>query len=144
VTENAVAARIEFLRALPLFADHRADELEAVALLVTEADVPPGYVLMREREVGREAYMLVDGRAAVKVAGKRLALLGPGSILGGESLLDGLRVATIVAETPLRLYVIERRSFLRALLRTTQRGHPAAKLDIPPEVGRTGMEDDWG
>jgi CRP-like cAMP-binding protein len=69
-------------------------------------------VLARAGEPGQEFFMIVDGTARVDVNPKKQIRLGPGAFFGEMSLLDGgPRSATVVAETPVRLLVINRRNF---------------------------------
>jgi CRP/FNR family transcriptional regulator, cyclic AMP receptor protein len=77
-----------------------------------EVDVPAGKVLTEEGRQGHEFYLILDGQAAVRRNGKKVATLGPGQYFGELSLLDkGPRSATVVADTDMRLLVLGQREF---------------------------------
>lgn len=95
-----------------LFSGCDKKELGAIASLATEVEVGGGTVLAREGEIGREFYVILDGKARVTIGDKEVATLGPGEFFGEMSLLDqGPRVATVVAETPMELVVLDPREF---------------------------------
>jgi CRP/FNR family transcriptional regulator, cyclic AMP receptor protein len=106
-------AKMDLLRGLSLFSACSDRELSRIASLADEIDAPQGKVLIREGEPGREFFVVVDGRARATVGERtRVAPLGPGSSFGEISLLDqGLRSATVTAETDMRLLVLDSRSF---------------------------------
>ena len=61
---------------------------------------------------GREAFVIIDGTAAVLINGKKVATVGPGRCVGELALLDnGPRTATVVAETDVTALVIGVREF---------------------------------
>jgi CRP/FNR family transcriptional regulator, cyclic AMP receptor protein len=69
-------------------------------------------VIVRQGDLGRECFVIRDGKAKVAIRGKRSAVLGPGSFFGEMSLLDqGPRSATVTAETDMRLLVLGSREF---------------------------------
>jgi CRP-like cAMP-binding protein len=78
--------------------------------------VAAGRVLCDEGSMGHEFYLILDGNAAVRKAGRKVATLGPGQYFGEMALLDkGPRSATVVAETPMTLLVIGQREFAAVL-----------------------------
>ncbi len=67
---------------------------------------------MREGEPGQECYVIAEGTAGVSIEGRPVASLGVGEMFGEMSLLDmGPRVATVTAESPVRLCVLNPREF---------------------------------
>ena len=57
--------------------------------------------------------MLLEGSVTVKRNGKKIATLGPGSIVGELSLLDhGPRTATVTCETDCLFLLLSQRTFL--------------------------------
>ena len=106
-------AKVELLRGVSLFSACSNRELDRIASLADEIDVPKGRVLIREGEPGREFFVVVDGRARATVGDRtRVGKLGPGSSFGEMSLLDqGLRSATVTAQTDMHLLVIGSRQF---------------------------------
>jgi CRP-like cAMP-binding protein len=93
----------------------------AIASVLTE---PAGAVLTRTGDPGNEFFLLVDGTARVEVSPEKQGRVGPGDFFGEMSLLDGEpRSATVVAETPIRVLVIERRHFTKLLSEIPQITH---------------------
>lgn len=81
-------------------------------MLADIIDVPEGQVLTREGEPGREFFVIAEGRAVVRRGLKTLAILSSGSFFGEISLLDhGPRTATVESKTPMKLFVLDSRSF---------------------------------
>jgi len=109
--------KLELLRQVPLFAGCSRRELEQVAAIADELELPAGQTLTREGAAGREFVVLVDGAASVTQAGKKIATLAGGEFAGEIALLTGRpRTATVTTTAPSRLLVITARGF-RALLR---------------------------
>jgi CRP-like cAMP-binding protein len=105
-------AKIEALRSVRLFSDLRQRDLEQVAQLADEVDVPEGHVLMREGEIGSQMFVIVSGEARVERGGRQIAVLGPGSHLGEMALVaEGPRVATATVTKPARMFVLAHREF---------------------------------
>jgi len=76
----------------------------------------PGQIILRENTPGDSAYILLSGSVEIskRIEGQRVVLgrLGPGSIFGEMSLIDGSpRSATVTALEHSRLSVIDRRRF---------------------------------
>src|SRR2546428_5442414 len=91
----AADGKIEALRSVSLFSDLRQRDLEQVAQLADEVDLPAGHVLMREGENGSQMFIIGSGEARVEHAGREIAVLGPGAVLGEMALgAEGPRVAT--------------------------------------------------
>jgi CRP-like cAMP-binding protein len=67
---------------------------------------------MKQGDVGRECFVLVEGKVKVERNGKRIASLGPGAYFGELSLLDkGPRTATVTADSPITVLVLGPREF---------------------------------
>lgn len=104
--------KLELLAGVPLFTQLGSRELRRVAQLADVLDRPAGHTLMRQGEVGREAMVMVTGRASVERDGQRLNEIGPGSVVGEMALLSGRpRVATVTLLTEAELLVLARREF---------------------------------
>jgi CRP-like cAMP-binding protein len=109
-----VDAKVQKLGSLPLFAGCSRRELQRLAALCDAADVPAGLMLCGEGRVGLEFFVLVEGQAHVHRGGELVASVGPGGFFGELALLDRAtprRHASVVAATPLTLYVFDARSF---------------------------------
>jgi len=71
---------------------------------------------VREGDIGDLFYLIVAGSATVNVGGKPGPSLGPGDCFGEIALLRDIpRVATVVADQPLRTLALEREAFLVAV-----------------------------
>jgi CRP/FNR family cyclic AMP-dependent transcriptional regulator len=102
----------EALRKVGLFQNLSKKQLDAVARQTRQAEHPAGTVLMRQGRLGKEFVLIIDGTARVERDGQAVNRVGPGSFFGEISLLDGKpRTATVVAETPCSLLVVERQAF---------------------------------
>jgi cAMP-dependent protein kinase regulator len=114
----------EELAEVPLFADCSHAELETISKLVDLVTAPKGSVLMREGAIGHEVFVIADGEAVVTMHGHRLAVLGPGEIVGEMAVIEAEpRVASVTARTEVRAYVMTSVAF-------------ASVLDRCPTVGR--------
>ena len=109
-------AYLDHLRNVPLFSSLNNKELQTIAKATDELTVPAGHVLTDQGQMGREAFILVDGSATVRRNGKKVATLGAGSVVGELSLLDhGPRTATVTTDTEATVLVIDQRHFLGVL-----------------------------
>ncbi len=109
----------EQLAALLLFDGCSADELAEVARSVDEVAVPAGYVLAFEGDWGHEVFIVAEGLARVTASGRTLAVAGPNCVIGELAVLNpGRRVATVVAETAMRLLVFDAAAFDALLARS--------------------------
>ncbi len=100
-------AKVDVLRGVPLFSACSKRQLEAVAGIADEIDLPEGKVLIREGERGREFFVLLEGDAEVTKGGQQIRMLGPGDFFGEIALLEkSLRTASVVATTPMRLVTL--------------------------------------
>lgn len=103
---------LESLAKQPVFARCTKKELEAVSKIGTSILVEPGYVLTREGRRGYEFFVITDGTATCTIEGEQVATLSAGDFFGEVALLDGgTRSATVVAETPMQVIVIDSREF---------------------------------
>ncbi len=113
--------RLLALKEIPLFKDLSLDQLEAVHQVTTEVEYLPGEVIVRERELGDQLYLLLEGRVRVlKDHGtpgeSTLRDLEAGSYFGEMAILGGgERTATIVTLERSHLLLLNGNS-LRELL----------------------------
>lgn len=108
--------KLEWLeRVLPL-EGLTEQELAALGSCTDRITRPAGSVLGRQDEVGREAFVIVDGGIEVLRDGRPIARLGSGEVVGELAVLGGWRrTADIVAETDVELIVFDVRSLERAM-----------------------------
>jgi CRP-like cAMP-binding protein len=105
-------AYLDHLAAVPLFAAFSRKDLQKIARASDEVTVPQGRELVKQGTPGRECFVVVDGKAAVRRNNRKVATLGPGDCFGEMALLDrGVRTATVTAETPLTVLVLGPREF---------------------------------
>lgn len=105
--------QLESLRNVALFSSCSNKELEKVARATDEVQMTAGTLIIDQGQMGREAFVIVSGDVAVKRNKRKVATLGPGTVVGEMSLLDkGPRTATVVCETDCTLLVIDQRRFV--------------------------------
>src|SRR5918994_5710976 len=109
-------AYVDHLRNVSLFAGCTRKELERIARSGDEITMTAGSLVVDQGQTGREAFVVLDGTVTVKRNGRKVASLGPGSIVGEMSLLDhGPRTATVTCQTDCSIFVISQRHFLAVL-----------------------------
>lgn len=108
--------KVELLKRAPLFAELSRRELTELAKVTEDVDFGPGKVLCKEGRVAEEFFVIMDGEVEVTRLGKKLATRRSGEFFGEIALvLDTPRTATVTAKTPIRFFLLTRRSFLRLL-----------------------------
>ena len=109
---RSTSSKVEMLRKVPLFSGLSQRQLEQIAKLADEVEVPAGKQLATTGDVGHELFIIVEGGASVRARGGRTKRLGYGDFFGEMSLVDGgPRSATVVATTPMKLLVLSHREF---------------------------------
>jgi CRP-like cAMP-binding protein len=104
--------KLEQLKRVPLFSRLAGRELERLAMLADEIDVPAGQLLTREGASGHEFFIVIDGAVEIERQGERVATLRAGDFLGEIALIDGRpRTATARAVGPTRLLVVGHAAF---------------------------------
>ena len=110
------SGKIALLEKVPLLAGLSRRQLQEIARLADEVDVPAGKRLASVGDVGSELFVIIEGRASARVNRGREVILGPGEFFGEMSLIDGgPRSATVDAATNMRLLVVARREFWELL-----------------------------
>ncbi len=97
-----MAETLEALRSAPAFAGLPEETLERLAGVATEAEFPPGHVLIEYGQPGTGLFVILEGRVEVHAPeGERE--LGPGKVVGELALAhDASRSARVSAVTPVR------------------------------------------
>jgi CRP-like cAMP-binding protein len=105
-----------YLGQVPMFQDCTEEELSAVAYLASPRALEGGTAVVREGEKGNEFFLLMMGTATVSRQGREVADLKPGDYFGELALFDPApRDATVTADVPLTVAVLERDRFRTAL-----------------------------
>ena len=130
-------AKIELLKRVPLFERCSKSDLQRIARLADEVNLPEGRELMREGERGQEFVILVEGKAEVLRKGRRVRELSGGDFLGEIALVaDVPRTATVRTLTPVDILLMTARDF-RTLMRDVPSLQPkvmyALAMRLPPE-----------
>jgi CRP-like cAMP-binding protein len=96
---------VEALKQVPLFSELGQRELELLARQLHERRFNKGSAVTTEGDTGAGFFVIVEGNAAVTVAGEDKGTLGPGDFFGEIALIDdGVRSASITAATDLLCY----------------------------------------
>jgi CRP-like cAMP-binding protein len=114
-------AKVELIKGVPLFSECSRRELEQIASIADEIDLPQARELTHEGGPGREFFVLIEGDASVRQGDQEVNRLGPGDFFGEIALVDDRpRTASVIAETPVRALVITGRSFRTLLERSPE------------------------
>ncbi len=82
-----LSARADRLGAMALFEGYRWSDLEAVAPLFTEIDVPRGSRLTVQGQPDARLWLISDGEALVSADARPLRVIGPGEVAGVTGML---------------------------------------------------------
>jgi CRP/FNR family transcriptional regulator, cyclic AMP receptor protein len=113
----STAATISYrFSTVPLFADCSKRELKQLCRTAVVEPRATGATLMTEGEPGTEAFIILQGSCRVARNGRKVGQVEPGGIVGELSMLNRApRNATVIAEAPLEVAILERRDFLKML-----------------------------
>jgi len=130
--------KVELIRRVPLFSKLKKKELEDVAHIADELDLPAGKAMAQEGDRGREFFVLLEGEAEVTKSDQRINTMRDGDFFGEIALVTQMpRTATVTATTPVRVLVITERDFAALLKRSPEisRGVAEALAErIAPEI----------
>jgi CRP/FNR family transcriptional regulator, cyclic AMP receptor protein len=128
VRERMDPARLE---GLALFAELDDDERAEVAACVREVEVAAGDTVATQGDNAYEFFVIEAGEAEVRRGDEVIASLRQGEVFGETGvLMTGIRTASVVAVTPMRLVAMFSREFkliesrmpgIAATLRATMR-----------------------
>lgn len=125
-----------------MFSALNKKEVGRLAALAEERRVPSGTVLTKEGEPGDEFYVVAEGMAEATIRGRKVGSIPAGSFFGELSLLDrGPRTATVSAELPTRLVVLNAKDFSSVI-----EDVPAISLKIMRGLASRirQADEDWG
>jgi CRP/FNR family cyclic AMP-dependent transcriptional regulator len=134
--------REELLQKVSMFSALNKKEVGRLAAVAEERRVASGTVLTEEGEPGDEFYVVAEGMAEAKIGRRKVGSIPAGSFFGELSLLDqGPRTATVIAELPTRLVVINAKDFNKVI-----EDVPAISLKIMRGLATRirRADEDWG
>ena len=107
-----MAARVEDLQSIPLFAKLEPEALQHLAQTAKDVDVPAGQPLTQPGSPGSGMFFICDGTVEVE-ARESIRQLGPGDFFGELALLTegGTRTARVRARTDVRCIAFDRVGF---------------------------------
>lgn len=105
-----------YLGHVPMFQACSQEELSALAYLASPRALDAGTPIVLEGDSSSEFYVLMMGTATVTRQGNDVASLEPGDYFGELALFDPApRNATVTADVPVTLAVLDRQRFQSAL-----------------------------
>jgi MFS family permease len=109
-------AGLDLLRRVSILAPLPEPIIERLARALDPVDAGAGDVIITEGDEGDRVFIIETGEVIVSKNGRFVARLGSADIFGEIALLrDVPRTATVTAATDVRLYALERDSFLPAV-----------------------------
>ncbi|HSL10963.1 MAG TPA: cyclic nucleotide-binding domain-containing protein [Actinomycetota bacterium] len=99
------------LSGVPLFADLPRRQIQRVAKEADELTFGAGETIVQEGMLGETMFVILEGQAKVVRGKRKVGEVLPGEFFGELSLIDGgPRSASVVADTPMRVLRIFRRT----------------------------------
>jgi len=109
---------VDVLADVPIFEGLSKRHLTKIAKLAVERRFAPHTRIVQAGDRGDAFYVIIDGSATVRRAGRRPVALGRGDFFGEVALLDGAaRTATVEADDDILVMRIGRSSFQKMLLK---------------------------
>lgn len=101
---------------VPLFSECSKKELKLLAKTAVVESRAAGAEVVTEGHTGDSAYIVLQGKCLVVRDGHAVGEIGTGGVVGELSLLTRApRDATVVAQSPLEVAILNRRDFLALL-----------------------------
>ncbi len=121
--------KVDLIGGLGLFEGLSRRRLREAASVFDIVDLEQGTELTAQGHLGHEFFVVVEGVASVERDGTVIGAVGPGEIVGELAVLDTpVRTATVVARTPMRVLVAERRQLAPLLGRTPRLAQRVAEI----------------
>jgi hypothetical protein len=118
--------QILFLKQVPLFRDIPGEEVAGLLPIVEEVEFPAGATIIRQGDAADGLYIIVEGRVAIDVDGRRAGEMGSRHVIGELALLSGEpRSATCTALSEVMALGIRREPFWQLM-----RDHPEVSLGV--------------
>jgi CRP/FNR family cyclic AMP-dependent transcriptional regulator len=104
--------KVQLIKKVPLFSKLSKKELEQVAHIADELDLPNGKLMAEEGDRGREFFVLLEGEADVTKGDKSINTMREGDFFGEIALVTQMpRTASVRATTDVRVLVVTERDF---------------------------------
>ena len=104
------------LREFPAFAKFSEEDLKRIAQATHRTATSGPWPLIREQTPSDACYILLSGEVGVYVGSDRIAVVGPGEVIGESALRSGkLRNATVTTTGKAEVLHISRNDFNRLL-----------------------------
>ncbi|HJL40962.1 MAG TPA: Crp/Fnr family transcriptional regulator [Myxococcales bacterium LLY-WYZ-16_1] len=132
-----MSAYTDLLRNVSLFRNVREEELDRLAALMTERDVPKDAHIVTQSEPGDAMFVIAKGRVKVVIYGDNgreviLTLLKTGEFFGEMALLDDLpRSANVIASEDSTVLMLRREQFADFVEK-----NPPVALNVMAELSR--------
>lgn len=121
---------VDAVAAAPLFSEIDRSEITEILGAFDEQSFNRGHRVTPEGLRGSDFYVIARGHASVRVEGRQVADLGPGEFFGEVAVLgDGMRSATVAAETPMRCLVLSNNRLDELLVQ-----HPRLSINLIREM----------
>ena len=129
--------KVELIKGVPLFSKLKKKELEDVAHIADELDLPKGKVMAEEGDRGREFFVLLEGEADVTKGDTSINTMHERRLLRRDRARhrDAAHGKAVTATTDVRVLVITERDFLRAS-QAIRRGRVAVSPRPWPNASR--------
>lgn len=99
------------LSGVPLFSDMSRRHLQRIAKEADELRFAAGETIVQEGMLGETLFVVLEGTAKVVRGGRKVGEIVPGDFFGELAAIDGgPRTASVVAETPMRVLRLFRRT----------------------------------
>jgi CRP-like cAMP-binding protein len=109
--------RVLLLHQVEMFHNIDEDALIRLATALKEQDARPGEVIIKEGELGRELYIIIDGKVRVHLGEKEFTTLGSKAIFGEMAALDPQpRSASVTAIDETRLLRLDHETLFDELV----------------------------
>jgi CRP-like cAMP-binding protein len=130
--------KVKLIEKVPLFSRLSKKELEDVARIADELDLPKGKDMATEGDRGREFFVLLEGEADVRKGDQSINTMRKGDFFGEIALVTKMpRTATVTATTDVRVLVINERDFATLLKNSPEFGRNVAEAlaeRVAPEL----------
>jgi CRP/FNR family transcriptional regulator, cyclic AMP receptor protein len=112
MSNGAKVSLIDRLQGVPWFAECTEEQLDAVVRLAERLHIDEGEAILREGRLGRELFVILEGRAVVTRTGRVVNELGAGDYFGElAAIADAPRNATVTATSDLDVLIVGPREF---------------------------------